>query len=325
MKCSIKWNSLALENWRARFATVRRAPLLQVYEYALAMCPLHRQRARWGIVEIDGAEAGLVQIQEASVFKGLIHALILDCGPVWFDGFGTEEQTIAFFKEFNRQFPRRALRKRRIIPAAPFSDPLHRAMQDMGYRTIATPGYETIWIDLTQDEADLWAGMKPAARNKVNKGKKSGLNIEWDQKGAFFPDLLRKYQSDRVHKGYKGPSVMTMNALFRAFSQLKSSSSGAGALIGRAKVGEECVAAILIFVHSQNKGAAATYQIGWSSEDGKKRAAHNLLLWEAMLRLKASGVGDFDLGGINDGEAKGVKHFKEGFGGGVFTSVGHYD
>ena len=44
-----------------------------------------------------------------------------------------------------------------------------------------------------------------------------------------------------------------------------------------------------------------------------------------MLALKEKGYRDLDLGGVNDGDAKGVKLFKEGMGGTTVTLIGHYE
>ena len=56
-------------------------------------------------------------------------------------------------------------------------------------------------------------------------------------------------------------------------------------------------------------GCCATYQIGRISDTGWTYAAHNYLLWHAVKFLKDRGIKDFDLGGINDESAKGVKRF----------------
>ena len=52
--------------------------------------------------------------------------------------------------------------------------------------------------------------------------------------------------------------------------------------------------------------------------------AHNLMLWQAALKLKAQGKTVFDLGGVNDEDAKNVKAFKEGMGGEHIVLAGLY-
>ncbi|MCB9988154.1 MAG: GNAT family N-acetyltransferase [Rhodospirillales bacterium] len=312
VECSIDWNNLSLAEWQDRFGRIRRANLLQSYDYARAICPLNRQKARWGLIKIKGVEAGLVQILEAGVLKNLIHGVILDCGPLWFDGYGTPAHSKAFFTEFSRRFPRRFGRRRRIIPAAGDSPENRALFVDAGYERQNFPGYQTIWIDLTQDEEELRSALKAQWRNKLNKGPKAGLKTGWNNSPEVFSSLLRNYSSDRAKKGYAGPSLPLLRALAQSF--------GDKVMIGHATLDNRLVAAILILCH----GTSATYQIGWSSDEGRNVAAHNALLWQAVLELKKNGFRDFDLGGINGESAKHVKKFKQGMGGQELTLVGCY-
>ncbi|MCB9990107.1 MAG: peptidoglycan bridge formation glycyltransferase FemA/FemB family protein [Rhodospirillales bacterium] len=313
-QCKIEWNGLALEAWEARFAKLKRATLLQSYDYARAACPLYRQKARWGLIYIDEAEAGLVQVMEAGLPGNIIHAVMLDRGPLWFDGFGAPAHMAAFFAAFNREFPARFGRRRRVIPETADA----ALLLESGFRRLERPGYQTVWVDLQQDEQALRAAMKPQWRNKVNKGEKAGLQIEWDETGETLPELLTIYQSDKSTKGYDGPSVKLLRAMAKTFIPQGRF------LAGRTVLDNQPIAAILILCH----GSAATYQVGWSSEDGRKTAAHNHLLWQAACRLKDKGIKDFDLGGVNDDAdnpgAKGIKQFKEGMGGQTLTYAGHF-
>lgn len=303
---------MTLDEWNGRFETIARSNLLQSYDYARAMCPRKGMKARWGLIHIDGVEAGIVQILEAGIFGNVLHAVILDRGPLWFDGFGSAAHIAAFFAAFDREFPRRFGRKRRVIPEIP--DTAENRQVIIGFKRLSRPGYQTSWIDLRQDKDALWNAMESSWRNKVRKAERAGMEIEWDEKGDVLPVLLSIYQSDRRKKGYDGPSVATMQALAEKFLE------NGNLLAGLAKRDGEILAAVLIFRH----GRGATYQVGWSMAAGKEIAAHNLLLWRAATILKDRGVDFFDLGGVNDQSAQGVKKFKEGMGGEAVTLAGHY-
>jgi lipid II:glycine glycyltransferase (peptidoglycan interpeptide bridge formation enzyme) len=72
----------------------------------------------------------------------------------------------------------------------------------------------------------------------------------------------------------------------------------------------EPVAAMLFFLH----GSVATYQVGWSTQDGRAASAGNLLMWRAMVALQAMGVDRIDLGHADPDGAPGLTRFKRGMG-----------
>ena len=312
--CKIEWNILSPQEWEERFSRIPRSNLLQSYDYVRAVCSLQHLRGRWGLVTIDGVEAGLVQILETGVFKNALHAVILDRGPLWFDGFGGAGHSIAFFKTFNNEFPRRFGRRRRVIPEIPDRPEMRAMMVENGFKRLDRPGYQTICLNLESDMGTLWQNMESSWRNKVRKAEKAGLELAWDTQGKEIPAMLRIYQSEKATKGYDGPSVPLLQSMADVFLK------GDNVLAGLARKEGRAVAAALIFCC----GAGATYQVGWSTDEGKSVAAHNLLLWNAIGVLKERGIRYFDLGGANDETAQGVKKFKQGMGGEMLTLAGHY-
>lgn len=80
------------------------------------------------------------------------------------------------------------------------------------------------------------------------------------------------------------------------------------------------VAGILLLRH----GALATYYVGWTSDEGRRCRAHNVLPWRGMMKLRHLDVTWLDLGGINGASTLGVARFKLGVGGDVFTLAGTY-
>lgn len=307
MPCTIRWNQLNFSEWEQRFKSIPRPNLLQSYAYAQAICPLKGLKPRWGMIYINEQEAGLVQIFEAGILKNAIHAVILDRGPLWFDGYETEQNIQSFFKEFNDLFPNRWGRKRRIIPETTLD------ISPYGY-TKTGPGYQTRILDLRQNNEKLRKNLKKNWRGTLKKAEKQGVRTEWDEKGEHLAWLLQHYAVDKETKGYDGPSVKLIKAL------AKTMIPRGDMIIGRAILDDKPIAGIMILRH----GAGATYQLGFSSNAGRSVGAHHILLWNAMLELKDKGIKDFDLGGINNETAKGVQHFKEGMGGTVFNCSGLY-
>ena len=312
MQCSIQWNTLELDEWEARFRNISRSTLLQSYDYALAACPLYGQRVRWGLIMMDGREAGIVQLLEAGILWNALHAIIVDRGPLWFQGFGGIVHWKLFLEELSRQFPKRLGRKRRLIPEINDSAATQSLITQAGW-IYQGPKYTTIWLDLSKPLESLRESLRKNWRGALNKAEKGPLEIVFDPSTKYLPDTVQAYVMDRKRRNYPGPEeklVMALGAQSAARGNL---------LIGRALLDNRCVGSVLVLIH----GSSATYQIGWVDEDGKKHGAHYRLLWSVLGILKDRGVLSFDLGGIHD-EASGVSTFKDGLGGERITLSGLY-
>ena len=125
---------------------------------------------------------------------------------------------------------------------------------------------------------------------------------------------MSNYERDKRNKKYEGASLKTLVALSSNFSYEKNM------LIGTALLDKKPIASILLFTH----GRGATYQIGYTSDTGRDKRAHHLLLWSAIPELKERAIYDFDLGGLNEKDAKGIKNFKAGMGGEIHETLGMY-
>lgn len=315
MTCTIEWNSLTPAQWDECLRAVPRSTLLQSYDYARAHCPIEKQKARWGIIRFNGEPAGIVQVFEAGVLWNALHAVIIDRGPLWFKGFGGAAHTKMFFEEFNRQFPPRLGRRRRILPEVEDGATAQKILQSAGLiRRDDRKGYETVWVDLSIDRDRLRAMLRPNWHGSLKKAERAGLDIHWDVTGAAFPALLAGYIEDRRIKGYDGPSPQLLSGLAQFMTPKQAM------LIGTAHLNDQTAAMVMFVTH----GRTATYLVGWTGSAGRDASAHHLLLWDGMDVLKERGVVELDLGGVNDDSAKGIKDFKEGMGGRTVRYVGHY-
>ena len=301
--------------WKQCFASMRRSTLLQSPEYGLSLSVYQAQKKRLIFIEIDDRIAGIMQLMEVGLLKNLIHAVIVDRGPLWCDGYGDMVQQAEFWREFNRLYPRRLGRRRRIIPEMPHDRQNRDILREAGLKRRETiPGYQTIWLDLSADLAVLRSALKKNWRGALKKAERSNITVEWDDSLQQFPSFLQHYTVDKTMRGYSGASPGLLKALTQSFGAQENM------LIAQAKLGNEVIAAILILRH----GRSATYQAGWTSEEGRRHNAHHWLLWDALRVLKDNQVYDLDLGGINDDTAEGIKKFKEGMGGEAVSLVGTY-
>ena len=313
--CTIDWNTLSTSEWQDRLARVRRLPVLQALTYAQALRSSRQIGARWGLIRIGGREAGLLQLQEVGLAGKAIHLLTLDRGPVWFEGAGSLDHWRQFLATFAAEFRPRLGRRRRVMPELADTAAARDILTAGGFRRQdSIPGYQTIWLDLDPPLEVLRANLKQKWRNTLNKSERQGLTVEIDEAGHHLAWLTTCYAQDKKARNYPGPELAFLSVLGRSFA------AGGGLLILTASLDTARIAGAMVLLH----GSSATYQVGWSTVEGRKLGAPSLLLWHAITRLKARGIRDFDLGGVNDRDAAGVKAFKAGLGGSEVRLVGQY-
>lgn len=297
------------------FGQVKSLNLLQSFCYGVSMCRISGQRARYALIRIDGEDAGFFQVLEMGVLKNLLHTVILDRGPVWFNGYGSFEHFTAFTQALRALYPRRFGRKIRFMPEVEASEEVHRYLSSQGFRRVGTKGYQTAWLDLDLPIEELEKGFKKKWRGALKKAQGFDLEVRWDDQGLDLNWLLERYAYDKAAKCYDGASVESLIEMAKVFKIQKHM------LIGSVRYKGEPIAGVLFFLHTPS----ATYQIGWSGDLGRQKNAHHLLLWSALDELKKRNIQSLDLGGMNDETAKGVKKFKEGLGGKSITLAGIYN
>ena len=307
MTQAITWHEITQKEYQSHEQAVRRLPLLQCADYASPVT----HDGHFLLVKNDHA-IGLCKIHTLYIdlIQRAYYAVMLDRGPVWFDDHGTLENFELFIQSFNKRFPKRFGRKRRLIAEI---DTAHDIMIKHGWQKKGA-GYETIWLDLTQPTETLHAHLKKNWRGALKKAQASDLTIEWDEHGKTLPFTLKAYGLDKKRRNYPGPSVPFMTEITRTFTQTGN------CLIARALKDGNCIAFALILKH----GASATYQIGWTIDQGRGSSAHHFILWDAVNVLKQKGYKDFDLGGLNSETANGVGKFKMGMGGALMRGSGLY-
>lgn len=315
MTCEIEWLRGSLEPWSHAFNRARRSTLLQHLPYALAMRELNQLGARHGLIHMNGALAGVVQIGEAGLFGNAVHAVTLDRGPIFFDTTSSGMLAEPFFLEFRRQFPRRFGRKLRVIPEVEghVGRRLHAGC-DLRPNPRIRP-YLTAWLDLAPSNDTLRRSLKGKWRHALSKAELSTVEAVVDERLATLPGFLEGYVRAMTQKNFDGPPVALISALVRHMGR-----RGEVLLINAVEDGI-VIASVLILRH----GLAATYQCGWTTERGRGSNAHHLLLWTAVGLLKDSGVLDLDLGGLlPDGDQAGLRRFKLGLGATEIELAGAY-
>lgn len=308
----IDWSPISNKRWCELLNEAPRANLLQSWPYAVAARMHDQMMSRRGVIMENGELLGMLQIQEVKV--GPIHVVKLDRGPLWLDADPGEQRWRSFFASFNGNFPRRIGRWRRILPELDDSQQFRQMLSEAGYRAKRAEPYRTLIVDLRPDLEQIRKRLKGKWRNTLNQAERSGVEAICDRTGKTGVAFLGAYAADKTVRGYRGAKPARLGTMMAA------AEASDDLLILNGQMKGKVVAAILILRH----GSGATYQAGWTGEQGRASKAHHLLLWRAIEMLKGDGVRRLDLGGIHPAMAEGVTRFKEGLGGEPVTLPGLY-
>jgi GNAT acetyltransferase-like protein len=308
----IIWDQTTRDQWHDLLGRVPKSNLLNTWSYAHAVRQNRQLMTRFGVIEKEGLPRGLLEIQEAGLGK-IIHALTIHRGPLWLDEPASAGEWQKFLSVLAREFPPRLGRIRRFLPELEDTPQAHDWMRAAGFKWVGD-GYQTVWLDLRPGLATLRKNLKQKWRNSLNGSAKEGLELDSDNSDQASAWLLSRYEADKAERKYGGAAQGFLETMRTAGAPEDTS------LVLRAMLEGEAIAGVLIFKH----GTSATYQVGWTSDEGRKARAHHFLLWQAISTLKDQGTTWFDLGGINPGEAEGVTRFKSGLGGTGYKTIGLY-
>lgn len=181
--------------------------------------------------------------------------------------------------------------------------PVHDALcRDAGMLRLITPQH-IAEIDLTSDGPTRRAAMHGKWRNRLAHAENAGLKIS----RTTMPDdpnhwLLRAEATQRRRRGYSAlPDHFTL-----AYARLHPHQTA----LFTASHNGTVMAAMLFLLHPPG----ATYHIGHTSDRGRDRSAHNLILWQATQWLANQGIKQLDLGIVDTQAASGLARFKLGSG-----------
>lgn len=308
-----QWNQLPRDAWDAALGGVG-ASYQQDWAYgsALKAASPGVEVLRGSVTRADGSLVALAQVTARS-FAMVGRFSLCTHGPVWIDSVTDDEKREAF-RALKKSLPQRWPKLLVFTPDEPMGDGLK------GLSRVMT-GDATVLIDLTQDEAALRSAMESSWRNKLGKAEKSGLVLQKSGlKPAQYRWLLHAEAKQRQKRGYRAMPLAMTERWQDAKAEGAKGDRGAGLAVFRADLGRDPAAGMLFLIH----GRRATYHVGWTSEAGRDNAAHNLILWSAMKELKARGVAQLDLGGVNTQSGAGIARFKLETGGAVLQRAGAY-
>jgi len=310
---SINWNDTPREAWDAAHAGAT-ASYQQDWAYGVALQAMspNVEVLRAAVRRKDGSLAALAQVA-ARPFAMIGRFALCTHGPLWVGEVSAEDKREAC-RLLKSSLPQRWPRLLVLTPDEPKNDGLR------GLSRVMT-GDATVLIDLSKDEDVLRAAMDQGWRNRLSKAERSDLVVQKaGVKPAQYRWLLDAEAKQRVKRGYRAMPVEMTERWQDAKADGARGDKGAGLAVYRADLKRDAAAGMLFLIH----GRRATYHVGWTSDEGRANAAHNLILWTAMRDLKARSVSVLDLGGVNTQSGAGIARFKLETGGQVLQRAGAF-
>ena len=312
----VVWDACDHPRWGRLVGDAGKSSLEQSWAYGEAVAATAKVEVARAVVSHHGEPAAIVQAFTRRI-KGLENLVRIARGPLWLLPASPAWDRAAVLAAIDRTW---RLGRRELavwMPELPAGPPSDDAMRHCGRRRMVS-GCTSAWVDLTRSEDALRRALDGKWRNMLRGGERAGergdLAIEAAHgRGPELDWLMQCYRSLRRARRFLGPEPDLIQAFARAAARPDD------ALVMRALAGRSPVAGVLFLRH----GASATYYVGWTSADGRRWRAHNVLLWRAMSELRGNAVAWLDLGGIN-AAAPGVARFKLGVGGEIFTLAGTY-
>jgi lipid II:glycine glycyltransferase (peptidoglycan interpeptide bridge formation enzyme) len=231
-------------------------------------------------------------------------------GPIWSKHLTPEDESLVY-KALKKTLPLKGIRFMAVTPevAEGQAHGLHPMRRIMS-------GMSTVMLDISLSMSEIRAQLEGRWRTSLVGAEASDMKVHrvGTNEGQY-RWLLDNEKQQRVDKQLEGLPIPFFDMYVQSRKQ-----PAKNILTLRSDLGRDRIAAMMFLIH----GEAATYQVGWTSDQGRELNAHHLILWRAIEELRERGIRVLDLGGVNTTRSAGVARFKMRTGGKILTLAGTY-
>lgn len=303
-----EWDNVNRESWNSLIQNVGKSNLLQSWAYGEAK----NKSEGWIVHRVIFCKGETIvavsQVLEKRVAK-VLKVYRINRGPLFF----TNE------REIRKAVVKKVLGLGNILKGKLLSvsfelDKSNENITDLLLTEMITldlKGYSSIWVDMKASLEAIRKSLNGKWRNMLVFAEKQDLDVESGSSPELVNWASKIHEENMNKKGFKGISPELLRSL------AEQSDAGSFVVVYKACTKGIPVAAVCVAYH----GNAATYLIGWTSEEGRKLKANYLLLWEAVKELKDRNTEWFDLGGIDAEATPGITGFKTGMNGELYSIV----
>jgi lipid II:glycine glycyltransferase (peptidoglycan interpeptide bridge formation enzyme) len=303
----VHWDGHDLAQWDAVYQTAAGA-LQQAWDYGSSLKLLGVPVLRARVLD-EGQQ--IAQAQFIVRKWGKLGAVALCTrGPIWSKTLTPENESLVY-KALKKTLPLKGIRFMAITPevAEGQAHGLHPMRRIMS-------GMSTVMLDISLPMSDIRAQLEGRWRTSLVGAEASEMKVHrvGTNEGQY-RWLLDTEKQQRVDKHLEGLPIPFFDMYVQSRKQ-----PAKNILTLRSDLGRDRIAAMMFLIH----GEAATYQVGWTSDQGRELNAHHLILWRAIEELRERGIRVLDLGGVNTIRSAGVARFKMRTGGKILTLAGTY-
>jgi len=178
----------------------------------------------------------------------------------------------------------------------------------------------TLFVDLTLDEAQVLAQMKPKGRYNLRQAQKHGVEVVARTDVSAMADFHSLFQETACRNGIYAEGLGFFLDLAAALFP-----SGMAELLLARWNGRLLGGLVVVYF-----GRRATYLYGGSTSENRNVMPNYALQWEAVNRARVRGCSEYDFYGIDAAGRQGhlyagISRFKAQWGGNVQTRIGTRD
>lgn len=316
-------DEVSLERWDRHWLQLRRANLLQCWQYGAAKEQAEGWRARRFLIsDSDGHPIALAQLltRTLPVLGGIAR---LNRGPLLLSELRDDQATelaLGALRALLKEAGRRRWWLVQIAPELPATEAVRAGLERLGMRRRPGPAWASGRLALGGDEKALLMGLDGKWRNCLRKGERLGVTIlRTTDGGPEAEHLISRYCAFQRSKGFEGISETLLHRLAEQRGATWNFDLFA-ARAAEAPVTDEPIGMLV----SVRNGDTATYLIGSTNEEGRRMQANSVMLWHAILHAKRSGCTWFDVGGLSAETPKGIADFKKGLNATPYALAGEW-
>lgn len=307
-KIRIEWNKSNKTDWDSLIKKIGKSNLLQSWSYGESKSKIEGWVVNRVIWYQDDKVVALAQVLEKRIAK-LLRVYRVNRGPLFISSDAYIKKTVVHqLLAFGNIFKGKILSVSLELKKNPEN---FACLSQTNLIVPDQKGYSSIWIDLHLPLEIIRKSLNGKWRNMLVFAEKQELQVESGSSQNLVDWVCDIHNENMKGKGFKGISSEFLKSL-----ALEEDTDNP-VIVYKATSQGLAVAAVCVTYH----GNAATYLIGWTSEEGRRLKANYLLLWEAIKELQDRKKDWFDLGGIDAEATPGITGFKTGMNGELYTIV----